>query len=600
MIKASVFTFLLGMAISSFSYAQSLPQPIQQAIDKFKPQAMLPQDALDHARLQQNAEGLGKVTFPEKGVVELVCEKTSSQVIDLQLVVNVPKAMQKGDTLLLVVKAQSIEHDRRCDFGLLFLNFERDVKWTKSLGYQVKLSKEPKLLAIPFQLREDTPAGEGRLTFPIGYFPQTLRLSELQLYNFGKQIAVDDLSIKQYAYEGHEPDAAWRKEAAKRIEQYRKAPLVVTVVDAQGQPLKDAAVHVQMQRHAFAFGTAVNEWKFVGDDSDRRIYKQKVAELFNTATLETGLKWLSWYRQGNRQRLDATMQWLADHDIAVRGHTMVWPSWKKSPKTLVEKLKADPQYLREQVLAYIEQVGQLCKDRVVEWDVLNEVHNNHDYLDVLGEEEIDTWFAKAREVDSDAPLFINEFGVMQGKGGYSLLKQDKHYQLIKRLLDRGVGIDGIGFQSHFRLYAVTPPKRVWEILDRYAQLGLKIGITEYDLAWVSEDFQAQYLHDFMLATFAHPSVNQFIMWGFWDGSHWREDGGMFAKDWREKPSLVVYKDLVFKQWWTDENKTTDSDGQIQTRGFLGQYQLTISAHGKSVTQRLTLPQQGSALTVVLP
>jgi GH35 family endo-1,4-beta-xylanase len=600
MIKASILTFILWAASTSLAFAQVLPEQIQQAIEKYHPQAMLPDNALDNARLQQNSDGLGLVTFLKQGMVELVCEKTATQVIDLQLVVDVAPAMQKGDTLLLVVKAQSLAHDPASELGLVFLNFERDVKWTKSLGFQVKLGDQPKLIAIPFQLREDTPANEGRITFPIGYFPQTLRLSELQLYNFGKQIAVDDLSKAQYQYEGYEPDAPWRKEAAKRIEQYRKAPLSVTVVDANGKPVKDAAVHVQMQRHAFAFGTAVNEWKFVGDDADRRIYKQKVAELFNTATMETGLKWLSWYRDGNRQRLDASMQWLVDHDITIRGHTMVWPSWKKSPKHLVEKLKADPQYLRQQVLAFIEEVGQLCKGRVVEWDVLNEVHNNHDYLDMLGEQEIDTWFAKAREVDSTVPLFINEFGVMQGKGGYALIKQDKHYQLIKRLLDRGVQVDGIGFQSHFRLYAVTPPKRVWEILDRYAELGLKIGITEYDLAWVSEDFQAQYLHDFMLATFSHPSINQFVMWGFWDGSHWREDGGMFAKDWREKPSLKVYKDLVFNQWWTDENMTTDSEGCIQTRGFLGQYQLTITAHGKQITHRLNLPQQGSVQTIILP
>ncbi|MAX27312.1 MAG: hypothetical protein CMJ19_22675 [Phycisphaeraceae bacterium] len=600
MIKTSVLTFVLGVTMTSLSFAQVLPQPIEQAIEKYHPQVLLPHDVLDHAHLQQNDEGMGTLSNPEQGMVELICENTSTKVIDLQLVVNVPVAMQKGDTLLLVVKAQSLAHDPNYDFGLLFLNFERDIKWTKSLGYQVKLDDQPQLLAIPFRLREDTPTGEGRLTFPIGYFPQALRLSELQLYNFGKQIAVDELSTKQYQYEGHEPNAAWRKEAAKRIEQHRKAPISVTVVDANGQPVKDADVHVQMQRHAFAFGTAVNEWKFIGDDPDRRIYKQKIAELFNTASMESSLKWASWYRQGNQQRLDATMQWLADHDISVRGHTMVWPSWKKSPKTLVEKLKADPQFLREQVLAFIEEVGLQCKGRVVEWDVLNEVHNNHDYLDVLGEQAIDSWFAKARQVDSDVPLLINEFGVMQGKGGYSLLKQDKHYQLIKRLLDRGVQIDGIGFQSHFRLYAVTPPKRVWEILDRYAELGLKIGITEYDLAWVSEEFQAQYLHDFMTATFAHPSVNQFVMWGFWDGSHWREDGGMYAKDWREKPSLTVYKNLVFKQWWTDETHTTNKQGMVNLRGFHGDYQVTVQAQGKTVTHQVNLTPTGLDVRLTLP
>ena len=104
----------------------------------------------------------------------------------------------------------------------------------------------------------------------------------------------------------------------------------------------------------------------------------------------------------------------------------------------------------------------------------------------------------------------------------------------------------------------------------------------------------------MTACFAHPSVNQFMMWGFWDGSHWREDGGMFALDWREKPSLDVYRDLVFNQWWTDENKTTDTQGNIQTRGFLGDYTLTITANGKTMTRTTSLAHEGNTLTIVMP
>lgn len=600
MVRTGIFTLILIGIVTSLTQAQELPSQIQRAIEQYQPQSLLPDYALSKARLQKNNPAIGSVTHTQSGVVELTCDKSPESVIDLQLVVSVPTMIHKGDTLLLIVKAQSLSLDPAYDFGLVFLNFERNVKWTKSLGYTAKLNNKPKWLAIPFTAREDFPADEGRLTFPIGFFPQTLKLSELRLLNFGKQIAVDDLSTEQYQYEGYAPDAAWRTEAANSIEKNRKAPIKLTIVNAQGKPIRNDAVHIQMQRHAFAFGTAVNEWKFVGDDPDQVIYKQKIDKLFNTAAMESCLKWKSWLRSGNQQRVEATMQWLADHDIDIRGHTMVWPSWKKSPDALLEQLKADPQFLRQQVFSYIREVGNYCKGRVVEWDVVNEVHSNHDYLDMLGDQEIDKWFHAARSVDRDVPLLINEFGIIQGKGGYELPKQDKHFQLVKGMLDRGVPIDALGFQSHFRLYSVTPPKRVWEILDRYAKLDLKLGITEYDLAWVDEAFQARYLHDFMTACFAHPSVNQFVMWGFWDGSHWREDGGMFAKDWREKPSLNVYKDLVFNQWWTDQTIETDAQGQIQARGFLGEYKLTFKVNGKTVTRMLSLPKQGSEITIAVP
>lgn len=294
-----------------------------------------------------------------------------------------------------------------------------------------------------------------------------------------------------------------------------------------------------------------------------------------------------------------TLDWLNDRDIPVRGHTLVWPSWNKSP-AFIKDLQDDPQGLRAAIESHIREIMTACQGKVVEWDVVNEVHNNRDLLDVLGDEQMDEWFRLAREIEPQLPLFINDFGILQGSAGYELAKQESYYQLVKGMLDRGVPLDGIGFQSHFRLYAVTPPTRVWEILDRYAALGLKLGITEYDFAWVSEAFQAQYLKDYMTACFAHPSVNQFVMWGFWDGSHWREDGGMFALDWREKPSLDVYMDLVFNQWWTDENKVTDAQGHIQTRGFLGEYKLTVTANGNTVIQTLSLPKDGSSLQIVMP
>ena len=166
--------------------------------------------------------------------------------------------------------------------------------------------------------------------------------------------------------------------------------------------------------------------------------------------------------------------------------------------------------------------------------------------------------------------------------------------------DRGTPIDGVGFQCHFRLHAVTSPKRTWEILDRYAELGLKLAVTEYDLAWVSEAFQAQFLNDFMTATFAHPAVNQFVMWGFWDGSHWREDGGMYAKDWREKPSLKAYKNLVFKKWWTDLTLPTNKQGIMTTRGFLGDYKIKVTAEGKTVEFDLKLAKDAKPIELIMP
>jgi hypothetical protein len=52
-----------------------------------------------------------------------------------------------------------------------------------------------------------------------------------------------------------------------------------------------AAAHAKLVKHAFAFGTWVPSAILSSDGNDN--FKQIIPELFNVATLENGLKWVS-------------------------------------------------------------------------------------------------------------------------------------------------------------------------------------------------------------------------------------------------------------------------------------------------------------------
>jgi hypothetical protein len=60
---------------------------------------------------------------------------------------------------------------------------------------------------------------------------------------------------------------------------------------------------------------------------------------------------------------------------------------------------------------------------------------------------------------------------------------------------------------------------------------------------------------------------------------------MLRHDWSVKPNGEVYKDLVFKRWWTNANGKTGAQGTFATRGFLGDYEIEVKAGGKSETVR---------------
>ncbi len=150
----------------------------------------------------------------------------------------------------------------------------------------------------------------------------------------------------------------------------------------------------------------------------------------------------------------------------------------------------------------------------------------------------------------------------------------RYENMISDLLLADAPVEGIGFQSHFH----NPPESVEDALavfDTFARFGLPIVVTEFDVNIKDEEKQAAFTRDFMTAAFSHPACAGFVIWGFWEGAHWRPDGAMFRKDWSEKPNLAVYRDLVFNEWWTDVEGLTDSKGQFAMRGFKGSYKVIV-------------------------
>lgn len=83
-------------------------------------------------------------------------------------------------------------------------------------------------------------------------------------------------------------------EANQRIEQHRKTDITVLVLDSNGQPVPNAQVEVEMQRHAFRWGTAVVADLINSNSSINSIYRQKILENFNAVVFENDLKWPAW------------------------------------------------------------------------------------------------------------------------------------------------------------------------------------------------------------------------------------------------------------------------------------------------------------------
>jgi len=183
---------------------------------------------------------------------------------------------------------------------------------------------------------------------------------------------------------------------------------------------------------------------------------------------------------------DNIVQFAKANNMLVRGHCLTWhsqtPDWMFYDQSgaLLSKEVASSQ-LEEHITTVVSRY----KGDVYAWDVVNEALFDWDPNDeivyredspwykIFGESYIDSAFVFARRADPNAKLFYNDYNAIFS------WKRFKIYNLVKRLKDNNIPIDGIGIQGHW--FVGTSESNIRTTLDLFRGLGLEIHITELDL-----------------------------------------------------------------------------------------------------------------------
>ncbi len=154
----------------------------------------------------------------------------------------------------------------------------------------------------------------------------------------------------------------------------------------------------------------------------------------------------------------------------------------------------------------------------------------------------------------------------------------------------------IGIQSHMH-GGYWGAGKAWEVCERFAKFGKPLNFTELTIIsgdkpknipwnapalrdWISteegEKRQAEQVAEFYTILFSHPAVHAITWWDFSDDHAWMgAPSGLVKKDMSPKPAYEALMKLVKGQWWTGEAKaTTDANGRIEFRGYLGDYSAT--------------------------
>ena len=539
----------------------------------------------------------------------------------LQIIVPLTQQCQEGDSLLLSFWVRRPLSAGDPGPALLYLQ-----DGPKKERYEFKASpfRQWEQHVRAFKAPADYAEKTGMVSIYVGGAGPVIEVAGLRLVNYGAEMKLSDLPESKVTYKGREADSAWRKEALARIEKIRKAELVVEVIDANGKPVPDAEVKVEMQRQAFRFGNTVDSHmlgapeksfpytktrkgqKYVTTWEDAQKYREVVKDNFNMVTFESEFRPHSWKQQtqGKAPKKDAyriltesTIPWLQKNQIEIRGHYLSWGAIDFSPIEAV--YVGNPEAHRKWLWAHMGHILSKTKGVVTEWDTINHIvaWGNHTYekeyggLEILGE-----IMAEARRLAPEATHAINEGKILPD--GY---KRDAYKRVIRSLNEQGQAPDTVGFMAHFALTSLTPPEELLEVYDDFAKIAPRLQLSELDVdAGDDEALHADYYRDVLLATFSHPNFHSIVQWGFWENDHWKTNAALWRKDWSLKPAGEVFVDLVKKQWWTDEVIRSNAKGVGQVRGFLGDYQVSVTRDGKTTVQEVTLAQDGGKVTLSLP
>lgn len=499
----------------------------------------------------------------------------------LQLGQAIDHPVRRGDAVYFRAWLRSPEH---CTVAFIFEMAAEP--HTKYISQRVSLTPDWREYRFMGRAGSNFRPGESQAKFFLGYDAGTVEIAGVRVENYGD---APDTAFDQTIdfWGGREPSDEWRAPALERIERIRRGDVTVRVLDAQGNPVPEAQVRVEQERHHFRFGTCAPASRFLVDSPDNLRFREEVERLYNVITFENDLKWPHYQRLDD---VDRAIEWLRERDIEVRGHCLLWGSYRH--------LAAPVRDLRG------EELLQACREHVAEyatryrgklylWDVVNEAATNVEVWEEVGWDAFADSFRWAREADPEVLLCYNDYGIVND---HNPAHRATVAERIRYLLDREAPVDVLGIQGHMGL-PLTPLDRVLEILDEWAAFGKRLEITEFDLGCPDDDMHAQYVRDFMIAAFSHPQVDAFIMWGFWEGSHWRSHQGaaMFRRDWSPRPAQEAWEDLVLNEWWTRWEGATDAEGAASLRAFHGRHAVTATLQDRTASAVIELAPDAPAL-----
>lgn len=254
-------------------------------------------------------------------------------------------------------------------------------------------------------------------------------------------------------------------------------PLLMVACAGKTPVLKDSF------KGKFLIGAAVNQAQILEADArgDSVLFRH-----FNAIEPENCLKSAEIMPRWGEYHWDLADKYVEfgeKHGLEVFGHCLIWHSQCTPDFCFDSEGKLlEPEVLKVRMKEYVTTVMTRYKGRIKGWDVVNEAimedgsYRQSPFYKILGEEFIPWAFQCASEADPDCELYYNDYAMHEPRKLAAVIN------MVKKLQERGIRIDAVGFQGHIGMD--YPDLGVYESHIRRVkdETGLDVCITEYDMS----------------------------------------------------------------------------------------------------------------------
>ncbi|MBN2007582.1 MAG: cellulose binding domain-containing protein [Anaerolineae bacterium] len=284
------------------------------------------------------------------------------------------------------------------------------------------------------------------------------------------------------------------------------------------------------------------EVKFIGNIFGSTFPPLNFDVYWNQVTPENAGKWKQIEPSHDNMSGLSTLQQMYNYakdpsrDWTFRQHTFVWGHESGEASWMCDAsldMKAEVREVMSAVCTAMPDIDYI--------DVVNEpFHDPPCYKNKLGSDANWEWvvwsYQQARELCPNAKLGINEFNMVNEWADDDYL--DEYIDLINILDGQGL-LDYIGVQGHS--LDTTSPALLQSNLNKLADetsADLPIFLTEYDVDLADDNAQLQDYQEQIPIFWNHPRVEGITLWGYVQGTTWRENTWTLSTSGVERPALT--------------------------------------------------------------